>query len=55
VVAQEIKQQTLIEQQQAQIAQLMSRVKTIQAALKTSGRVGLEVRTVKAGLATVRQ
>jgi hypothetical protein len=41
-------QQVLIEQQQEQIAQLISQVKTIQASLKTSGRGDSEVRTVKA-------
>jgi trimeric autotransporter adhesin len=48
-------QQALIEHQQEQIAQLMSQVKTIRASLKTSGRSGSEVRTVKADLRTVRQ
>jgi len=46
-------QQALIEQQQDQIAQLISQVKTIQASLKTSGRSNSEVRTVKADLTTV--
>jgi hypothetical protein len=48
-------QQALIQQQQEQIAQLASQVKTIQASLKTTGRTGSEVRTVKADLTTVRQ
>jgi len=48
-------QQALIEQQQEQIAQLMSQVKTIQGSLKTSGRTSPEVRTVKADLTSVRQ
>jgi trimeric autotransporter adhesin len=48
-------QQALIQQQQEQIAQLTSQVKTIQASLKTSGRSGSEVHTVKADLATVLQ
>src|ERR1700733_8883419 len=46
-------QQALIEQQQDQIAQLISQVKTIQASLKASGRSNSEVRTVKADLTTV--
>ena len=48
-------QQVLIQQQQEQIAQLMSQVKTIEASLQTSGRSGSEVRTVNAALSTVRQ
>jgi hypothetical protein len=48
-------QQALIQQQQEQIAQLMSQVKTIQASLKTRGRNGSEIRTVNADLTTVRQ
>jgi len=48
-------QQALIEQQQQQIAQLTSQVKTIQTALRTSGQTGSEVRTVRAQMATVRQ
>ena len=55
-------QQALIQQQQEQmtsqreqIAQLASQVKTIQASLKTSGRSGSEVRTVKADLRTLQQ
>jgi hypothetical protein len=48
-------QQALIEQQQEQIAQLMSQVKTIQGSLKTSGRTSTEVRTVKADLTAARQ
>jgi hypothetical protein len=48
-------QQALIGHQQEQIAQLMSQVKTIRASLKTSGRNGSEVHTVKADLRTVRQ
>jgi hypothetical protein len=46
-------QQTLIREQQEQIARLVSQVKTIQASLKGSGRSS-EVRTVKAQLGTVR-
>jgi hypothetical protein len=48
-------QQALIQQQQEQIAQLISQVKTIQASLKTSGRSDSDVRTVKADLTTVLQ
>ncbi|MGA1989036.1 MAG: tail fiber domain-containing protein, partial [Candidatus Sulfotelmatobacter sp.] len=48
-------QQALIEQQQQQIAQLTSQVKTIQTALRTSGQTGSEVRTVRAQMGTVRQ
>src|SRR5579863_2760321 len=48
-------QQEQIKTQRAQIARLASKVKTIQASLKTSGRAGSEVRTVKADLRTVRQ
>jgi hypothetical protein len=48
-------QQALIEQQQEQIAQLISKVKTIQASLKTSGRSDSGVRAVKADRATVLQ
>jgi trimeric autotransporter adhesin len=48
-------QQALIEQQQEQIARLISQVKTIQASLKTSGRSNSEVRTVNANLRTVHQ
>jgi trimeric autotransporter adhesin len=48
-------QQVLIEHQQEQIAQLMSRVKTIQASLETAGRGDSEVRTVKADRAMVLQ
>ncbi|MGA7078903.1 MAG: tail fiber domain-containing protein [Terriglobales bacterium] len=48
-------QQALIEQQQEQIAQLISQVKTIQASLTPSGRNHSEVRTVKADPATVLQ
>jgi trimeric autotransporter adhesin len=48
-------QQALIQQQQQQIAQLISQVKTVQASLKTSGRSGSEVRAVSADLRTVRQ
>ena len=48
-------QQALIQQQQEQIAQLMSQMKTVQASLKTSGNSDSEVRVVTANLATVRQ
>jgi hypothetical protein len=48
-------QQVLIRQQQEQIAQLTSQVKTIQVSLKTTGRSGAEIRTVNAALKTVRQ
>jgi hypothetical protein len=48
-------QQALIEQQQEQIARLISQVKTIQASLRTSGRNGSAVRTVNADLKTVRR
>jgi hypothetical protein len=47
-------QQLLIEQQQEQIAQLMSQVKTIQVSLKTSSRGASEVRTMEANLRKVR-
>ena len=45
----------LAQTQQAQIAELMSQVKAIDASLKTSGRTGTEVRTVKAQTAMVQQ
>jgi len=48
-------QQEQMTSQQEQIAQLASQVKTIQASLKTSGRSGSEVRTVKADLRTLQQ
>jgi hypothetical protein len=48
-------QQILIREQQEQIAQLVSQVRTIQASLTTSGRNSSEVRTVKADLATILQ
>jgi trimeric autotransporter adhesin len=48
-------QQKQIKTQRAQIARLASKVETIQASLKKSGRDGSEVRTVKADLGTVRQ
>ena len=48
-------QARLSELQQAQIAQLTSQVKAIQTSLKTSGRSGAEVRTVKAQVPTVQQ
>jgi hypothetical protein len=48
-------QQALIEQQQEQIAQLISQVKTIQTSLSTSGRSDSELRTAKADLTTVGQ
>jgi hypothetical protein len=48
-------QQTLINQQQAQIARLTRQVETIQATLKTNGQAGSAVRTVKAEGTTVRQ
>jgi len=41
--------------QQAQIAQLMSQMQTIQASLDANGRTGLEVRTVKAQVPMARQ
>jgi len=41
--------------QQAQIAELMSQVKAIQASLKTNGRAGSEIRTVKAQVPMVQQ
>jgi trimeric autotransporter adhesin len=50
-----LEQQKQIKRQQAQIARLASKVETIQASLKTSGRTGSEIRTVKADLRTVRQ
>ena len=46
-------QQTLIERQQKQIAQLITQVKTIQTSLKTNGRSGLAVHTVNADLRAV--
>jgi len=48
-------QQKLIHQQQEQIAQLVSQMRIVRASLKTMGRTGSEVRTVKADLGTVRQ
>ena len=48
-------QQTQGQLQQAQIAELMSQVKAIQASLKTNGRDGAEVRTVKARASIVQQ
>jgi hypothetical protein len=48
-------QQALIEQQQEQITQLTSQVKTIQASLRTSRRSNSEVRAVKANLPLVLQ
>ena len=45
----------LAQSQQAQIALLGSQVKAIQASLKTNGRTGAEVRTVKAKVPTVQQ
>ena len=45
----------LAQTQRVQIAQLMSQVKAIQASLKTNGRTGAEVRTVKTQVATVQQ
>jgi Chaperone of endosialidase len=46
-------QQALIREQQDQIAQLTSQMKTVQASLKTSGRNGSEILTVSADLGTV--
>jgi hypothetical protein len=46
-------QQALIEQQQEQIARLVSQMQTVQASLKTGGRDASEARTVKADLITV--
>jgi hypothetical protein len=46
-------QQALIEQQQEQIAQLISQMKTVQAPLKAGGRTGAEVHRVKADRRTV--
>ena len=48
-------QQALIEQQQEQIVELISQMKTIRASLGTSGRGDSEVRTVKADLTTALQ
>jgi hypothetical protein len=48
-------QQKQMKAQQAQIAGLSSQVKAIQASLKTTGRTGSEVRTVKAQVAMVHQ
>src|SRR5208282_1548849 len=48
-------QQEQIRAQQAQIAKLMSQVKAIQASLKTNGRTGTEIRTVKAQAHMVSQ
>jgi chromosome segregation ATPase len=53
--AQIASQAAQIEAQQAGIAELMSQVKAIQTSLKTSGRTGAEVRTVKARVPTVQQ
>jgi hypothetical protein len=49
------KQQQQISLQQAQIARLSSKVKAIQAALKTNGGNSSKVRTVKAQVPTVQQ
>jgi trimeric autotransporter adhesin len=46
-------QQALIQQQQKQIAQLITQVKTIQTSLRTSGRSGSGVRTLNADLRIV--
>jgi len=48
-------QQKLIQRQQQRIAQLTSQVKAIQASLKTNGRTGSEIRTVKVPVPVVRQ
>jgi len=41
--------------QEARIAELMSQVSAIQASLKTNGRTGSEIRTVKVPVPVVRQ
>jgi hypothetical protein len=46
-------QQALIEQQQEQIARLVSQMQTVQASLKTADRDASEARTVKVDLITV--
>jgi len=48
-------QQALIRKQQEQIARLTAQVRAIRASLKTNGRAGGEVRTVKAQAAMVQQ
>lgn len=48
-------QQSLIEQQQEQIDQLTSQVKTIRASLNTRRQAGSEAHAMKAALATVHQ
>jgi len=48
-------QQALIRQQQQEITRLRSQVRSIQAALKKSGRPGSEVRRVKAQVSPVHQ
>lgn len=48
-------QQQQLETQKAQIAELTSHVKTVEAALQASGQTGAGVRTVKAQLGVVRQ
>jgi hypothetical protein len=48
-------QQSLIHKQQQQIARLNSQVKAIRASLKSADRAGVEVRTAKAQVPTVRQ
>jgi trimeric autotransporter adhesin len=48
-------QQARAKLQDAQIADLMSQVRAIQASLKTNGRSGVEVRTVKAQVPMVQQ
>ena len=48
-------QLALIHQQQQEIARLRSQVKAIQASLKTNGRSGSEIRTVKAQLPIINQ
>ena len=48
-------QQVQVKTQEAQIAQLSLQVKAIQVSLKTSGRTGAEVRSVKAQAPLVQQ
>jgi len=48
-------QQKLIHQQQEQIARLTSQVRAIQTLLKTNGRTGSEIRTVRAQAQTMER
>ena len=48
-------QKALIREQQRRIAELSSQVKAIEAAFKSSGRIGSQVRTVKAQEPVIHQ